>query len=223
MEGSENQAKVQDSSQQQTSQQNVAESGPPSADDKSKKKWIIIAIVIIVVLAIGGFLILRTPDFGGEGEPSPTPELEVVPTPVSTQTPEPDIDKGEISILILNGTGIAGEAGLLQTQLEDLGYTVIEVDNADSTDNEVTLVVFASNIPQSLQEEMIEELGDMYQEINSTTSSQLNDNEIEITTGLRSGQTPKATATPTATPDEDETTPTPTETASPTPTPTSTD
>ena len=220
MEETENQAKVQDSSQQQTSQQNVAESGPPSAEGKSKKKWVIIAIVIIAVLAIGGFLILRTPDFDAEEEPSPTPELEVVPTPVSTPTPEP-ADKSEISILILNGTGIAGEAGLLQTQLEDMGFVIIEVDNADSADNEVTMIVFASNIPQSLQEELVDGLSDMYQEISATTSSKLGDNEIEITTGLRSGQTSKPTSTPTTEPEDEETEPTPTDTASPTPTPTS--
>jgi hypothetical protein len=222
MEDTANPPQTQDTSPQQTPQQSAATSGPPNSEQKSKKKWIIVAIVLIVIVAIGGFLILSSPDFGGSDEPSPTPELEVLPTSTSTPTAEP-ADKSEITVIVLNGTGIAGEAGLLQTQLEDVGFVLIEVDNADDTDNEVTTVVFATDIPQELQEEVVDLLEGFYEEVDSSTSSSLDDSTIVITTGLRKNQTPKPTTAPTTEPeDEDEVTPTSTSASTPTPTPTST-
>ena len=205
--------KTEDPKPEPTTQTTVAQSGPPTAKKKSKRKWIIVAVVIVLILGIGGFFILQTPDFGSS-EPSPTPQIEELPTPPSTPTPEP-VDKSEVSILILNGTGIEGEATLLKENLEDLGYEDIEAENADDTDNEVTIVIFDTNLSDAIRDEILAELIDTYQDVESSTDD-LGEFDVEITTGLRTGQTPipEETETPEATEE-------PSETESPTPTPTS--
>jgi len=81
---------------------------------KFNKKYLLI-IVVVVAIAAGVWFLLRDPQI--EVEPLPekdtTEELE---EPTSTPTPQ-SVDKEEISIEILNGTGIPQEASFLQGKL----------------------------------------------------------------------------------------------------------
>ncbi len=195
----------------QSTPETVAERGRPNSDKKSKKIiWIIIAIVIIAGIVGGVVYLLQTPEEAMIEEASDISVEQVTPEP--TPIPEP-VDKSDINIIILNGTGIAGEAGFLQEKLEDLGYVGIEVANAEDTDHEVTVVIFSP----SLQDEILGELEDVYETVESETS-ELDDSDIEITTGLRVGQTPKPDVEGASDSDTDES-PSPTPTAEPTGTP----
>jgi hypothetical protein len=104
----------------------------------------------------------------------------------------------------------------LQGELEDLGYSNIEVGNASSQDYEETRVTFSSSLDDAIVDEITELLEDTYQDVSVDTSSS-QDVDVSIITGLRIGQTarPEETATP-----EPTTSPTPTSspTASPSPT-----
>ena len=120
--------------------------------------------------------------------------------------------KEKVSIEVLNGTGIAGEAGFLQGKLKTLGYSKIEAGNASNQDNEATSVVFSDKLPDSIVEEITKLLEDTYKTVKTRTSSS-GSVDVSITTGMRKGATPKPSITATPTP-----TPKATSTASPTPT-----
>jgi len=201
----------------QSTPETVAERGQPSTEKKSKKIiWIIIAIVIIVGIVGGVVYLLQTPQ---EAMIEETPDFSTgqeTPEPIST--PEP-VDKSEVSIIVLNGTGITGEAGFLQEKLENLGYEGIEVGNADETDHEVTIVIFSPSLQDEIKDEILGELEGIYEAVESETS-ELDDSDIEITTGLRVGQTPKPDVEGASDTDpEGSPSPSPTPTVEPTSTP----
>jgi len=196
--------------------QSVRIVSPEAPRKKGKKKvvWVIFGMAFVAIAVLAGFYIL------GNGEETPEPS----PTPfvsgfdetlgeTTDATPEPTVDKAKVSIEVLNGTGVSGEAGFLQTKLKALGYSDIEAGNADNQNNKTTQVTFSSSLADSVVEEILQELKSLYQEVNDKTSS-TQSVDVQIITGLRKGQTAKPSATPTVTP-----TPTATSSATPTPTP----
>jgi hypothetical protein len=112
-------------------------------------------ILIIVALVAVGAVVLAN---GFDDEPtstaaSPTPTASISPgtspsasasvspggEPVSTPSP----NTGEIGIVVLNGTGVAGLAATAQDMLVSEGYTApIDPTNAPQTGVEVTTVYF---------------------------------------------------------------------------------
>jgi len=67
------------------------------------------------------------------------PTLTITPKPKATPTPK--INRSEITIEILNGTGVAGMASSLQSELEDLEYQISQIGNADNYDYEQTVII----------------------------------------------------------------------------------
>lgn len=189
---------------------------PQPIKKKSKGKKPLVLTFVVILGGLGLYLIFKGVT-GKTAEPSPTPDftLTVPSTPEPAETPEP-VDKEEVTIEVLNGTGIAKEASFLQGKLADLGYKDIEAGNASSQDNTVTKATFSSSLPQEVIDEITEMLEETYDEVDVTTSRSLTDFDIEIITGLRKGQSPKpdATESPTSSP-----TATPTESPTATPTP----
>ena len=186
--------------------------------EKKKKKIIIALAVAGVVLIVGGFIyFLGVGGSEGDAEASPTPANGAVTERTSSPTPtdsSESVNREDVSIQILNGTGLAGEAGLVRDKLQALGYEKNEVGNASDQDQETTTVTFSSKLPEEIVKEITEELEDTYEDVNAKTGS-TGEFDVKIVTGLRKGQTPKpeATATPTSKPEE---------TATPSATPTAT-
>ena len=196
----------------------------PTVNDKKKsggsKTLLIIAVLILV--GILGFVIYKsasnkndeamTEPTPYENMASPLPEEAMEASPVASATPS-TAEKGEIKIQVQNGTGIAGEAAYLQTQLKDLGYTDIAVGNAANQDLTATQVSFASTVPSSVVTEITNELKSIYQSVTTITATSTT-YDVVVITGLKKGATPNPAATPQATP-EATATPSPTPTATP--------
>lgn len=72
---------------------------------------------------------------------------EVVPTQSPTSTPTPvEFNRAELSVQVLNGSGVSGLAGAFESFLEGLGYKNIEIGNADNSDYEnVTIQIKEEN------------------------------------------------------------------------------
>lgn len=177
----------------------------------SKKKLIII-LVLLLLCGVGVFLIFKGVTSGPEettieGDSTPTPSAEVFPTedsgssptpsPKGTSSPNTKIDRTKVTIKVLNGTGIPKESGLLQTKLSDLGYTKIDVGNADSTDNSDAVVTFSSSVTDEVNKEITDLLKSTYKKVVSRSASSAT-TDVMIITGLRSGQTLPPSASPTA-------------------------
>jgi len=207
-----NQVKKEPQVEEKTSNPEV---GFPLSQSKTKKKTNILVFIILGILILVGGIIFFVTKGNKESElvsPTPTSEGIVINTPSATETPEP-IDKVDVAIEILNGTGISGEAGYLQGKLRDLGYTDIEVGNADDQDQTVTTVTFSVDLDETNKNEIQAELEKLYEDVSVKTSSSISF-DVSIVTGLKKGATPKPSAT--ATPEPSATS---TATASPTASP----
>ncbi len=97
-----------------------------------------------VALAIGVSLILLVrgpqtlPFFAAK--PTPTPTTAPEPTP----QPSPAIAKSDIKVSVLNGGGTPGAGGKMKTFLEEKGYTVVSVGNAEEYTYESTEILTKS-------------------------------------------------------------------------------
>lgn len=100
------------------------------ADSRTSVKSILVwsLVVIGIALLTGGILLLTVKSF--QGKPSvvaPTPTVAVpqeTPTPVTAK-------REDVKVQVLNGGGVAGSGSKMKTLLEEKGYTVEDVKNAD--------------------------------------------------------------------------------------------
>ena len=181
------------------------------------KTFLIVGILVLV--GVLGFVIYKSAGGGKEGTTEPTPfENPTSPEPVETVSPTTTAkpaDKAKVTIEVQNGTGIAGEAAYLQTQLKNLGYTNVTAGNASLQNETVTTVTFAKSLASDIVDEITQKLKTLYQNVTVKTATTAT-KDVVVVTGLRKGATAKPSATPTATPAS---TSTATPTASPTSTP----
>ena len=193
----------------------------PTTKPKKGFNKLLLLIPLILLLAGGAsyWLFFTKPsDTVNNSEITPTPIVQTSSTP----TPEP-VKKEDIQIQIYNGTGIPGEAALLKTRLEKLGYENIETANADSKDFTAAEVQFPENMDIQAMTEISENLEEYYNDVQVSSSG--SGNTVKITTGIRKGYaSPTPTKKPTASPTKSPTitgsiTPTITPTPSPSVTP----
>lgn len=99
----------------------------------------ILLFVLIFIVTFGVFYVIAQGRSGGGvtlpfavvSTPTPTPEpTEPPPTP----TPTIEVKREEVSVRVLNGTGVAGQAGVIKSLLESKGYEDITTGNAASYD-----------------------------------------------------------------------------------------
>lgn len=104
----------------------------------------ILLFLAIFLVTFGVFYVIASSRGGGVTLPfavsptaTPTPEPTVAPP---TPTPTVEVVRADVKVKVLNGTGVAGQAGGIKTLLEGKGYTGITTGNADRYDYEVSEV-----------------------------------------------------------------------------------
>lgn len=127
-------------------------------EKKNRKMFGIGIIILAVVLAGLAFVLYQRsqlpPVTTGEETVEASPVvMESTPTP--TPAPETGLERGEITVEVLNGSGVTGAAGVFAEKLENLGYEIGEVGNATATDQNELYV----------QEELEEELSVLYNDL----------------------------------------------------------
>lgn len=189
--------------------------------NSSKSKLaVIIGLGILIAAIIGGMLYLRPPKKTVE-------KNNVVITTIPTPTEKPKIDKLTVKIQVVNGTGIAGQAGLVVKALTEAGYSTdnIKSINADKYDNSVTTITGRVNF-----DEIVNNIADVLKPTFSDiaiSSSKLDESsvfDIVILTGGKIATTitpSSSSSSSTSSLSSSSTTPTqtPTPTISPIPTP----
>lgn len=123
---------------------------------------IIIGLVVIALLGAGGSLYYQSREKKNADEKTameetatPTPEEEPTPTAV-------EVDRAEYTVDILNGSGVVGRAGEVQTMLEDEDFSVGEVGNADNYDYEATEIQAGEDVTPAFLEELRDVLKEKY-------------------------------------------------------------
>lgn len=175
------------------------------------KFWIILLIFIIIgaIAASAFFFLTREPA-------EEDTDTEITTTSFPTEEPSPTdepVDRTEYSIEVLNGSTVEGEAGRLQETLEDEGFTVDSVANADNSDYTTTIIQAKDGVSEAYLEELREILEESYVLGTAETLDEADENDVVIIIGIESDETEdEATdeAEVTEAPEED---PTPTEEA----------
>lgn len=174
-------------------EQTVVQDVEHKKDSLFKKEFSAIYLVILGVILIAAVSFWGAISFGYMENPLAfIKENQPVHTQLTQNTPKvrqssPESSESakfrkDLKIQILNGSGIAGQAGKLKDQLEDLGYKNIEVGNAEERNNKITDVKFGKNISSEDKKTLIEELKKTLAEVKSEDQAELGF-DVVITTG----------------------------------------
>lgn len=111
--------------------------------------------IIVGALAGGVFYFLNSVNKNAPSA-TPTPIASSAPTP--TSSPSATIDLSKYQIKVLNGSGIAGEAGKVQNLLTTAGFKVSGTGNAGSYDFTDTVLQTRTGIDQAFVTKLSETL-----------------------------------------------------------------
>lgn len=128
-------------------------------DELAGRNWTKILLIaslianVVLVLLLFGSQASKIGMFGVT--PTPTPSIEIENTP----TPTPDeVDLEAYEIEVQNGSGIAGEGANVKELLEEAGFKVGEVGNADNSDYEETVITVSDKVKKEYIDELTKAL-----------------------------------------------------------------
>jgi len=150
--------------------------------------WILIPGMLLLGLLIGGIFAyvfgIQKISTSQPTDSEETQNITVEPTisPTTKPTASPSASLSKYKIKILNGSGIKGEAGKVQTLIEKAGFTVLSTGNASTYDFTKTQISIKTGVDQEFITSLIKTLEKNYQlEDTKTSSSQAND--VTLTVG----------------------------------------
>ena len=160
-----------------------------SQDKNAKWLWLLIILIIIGALVfaffrgIGPFSQFRKSN--DQAESSPTPEVLVTNPPSEASPQTEEIDRKVPQIRVLNGSGVAGIASSFKDFIEELGYKVASIGNADNYDYAQTEVRFKDNF-KDYEQTLVSDLSDKYSVTVSSSGLESSDSaDIEIIVGSK--------------------------------------
>ncbi len=185
---------------------------PELKKDRGNLAKVLFLIIVGILILVVGINLLKTK--GVKLSLSPTPTLQPTPSPyfVASPTPTVEVSRERIRIQVLNGTNIPQQAAKVKGELERLGYSDIEIGNAESQNYTITQVTFSPDVHQLLKDEILQKLESLYAEVKVNTSA-IRGFDIQIITGYPKGYstpTPTTLASPTPTESMESNTSTPT-------------
>ena len=122
---------------------------------------IVIFVLVVAGLIFGGFSYYKSKV--GIKSPIETGEQETTPseTPVPT-TEVKEVNFSELTVNVLNGSGIAGEAGKAAKLLDELKFKKVETGNAGKYDYTTTVVSLKKDMGEAVYEKVKEKLSASY-------------------------------------------------------------
>lgn len=193
---------------------------------------ILIIVAILLILAGGGFYYYQSTQKPAETAKEEEKSDESV-TPTEEPTPA-DVKNDAYTIELLNGSGIAGEAGRAQELLEGEEFKIDSTGNAENYDFEDTVIQAGSDVEEAWVDALRDTLGKNYTVKSGVTKLDSADSESDVVVIVGSfdedgnsmaveEEETTATATPAPTSGSTEVTatpsPSPSTSTSPTPTP----
>lgn len=143
-----------------------------------------LGIVLAVAFLVSGSLITI---FGGSLPEVSVPSIATpTSTPEPTETPAPtpeEVSVEDVSVQVLNGSGVSGAAGKMKALLEGLEYTVSDTGNADSFDYEQTEVSVKKGQDELLKKVVTDISSDYTVGEQNTTIDEESSYDIQIIVG----------------------------------------
>lgn len=125
---------------------------PARKSGKGKKLLLVLILLILLGAAFAGFNLIKgkqTPTEEITPTPTPTEEITSTPTPATETSPTPTVKPTatptkkptkNLTIKVLNGSGVTGAAKLASDYLTGLGYEITSTGNADNENFENTTI-----------------------------------------------------------------------------------
>jgi len=110
---------------------------PPYAPTKKNFMWPILLVVFLALALLGGVFIYKQ----GMNKGTQVNVVSLSPTPTVTSIPTvATADLAKYEIEILNGSEVDGEAGRQKSNLEEKGFIISSVGNAQNSDYTKTII-----------------------------------------------------------------------------------
>lgn len=162
-----------------------------SQDKNAKWLWLLIFLIIIGALAfaffrgIGPFGAI-SPFIKGTSFSSPSPSPVAISSPSAKESPSSaELDRSEVSVRVLNGSGVSGAAASARDILEKLGWSVDSIGNADADDYEATKVRAKADF-SDLADLMASDLSSDFDASTSSDELEASDSaDIEVIVGAK--------------------------------------
>jgi hypothetical protein len=142
--------------------------------------WIIIPGIFILGAILGGIIFYQKGVNKGEAAVA-TPTPAAIASPAATGSAEIDLTKYTISIL--NGSGIAGEAGRAKTLLTKAGFEVGTPTNAASYDYTKTIIKAKETVEEAFLTKLTSTLNETYVVDEVQTLGSSSSAEVQIVIG----------------------------------------
>lgn len=163
-----------------------------SQEKNAKWLWFLIILIIAGALAfaffrgIGPFAAI-SPFVKFQISPAPSPFSDVISSPVTEASPSPseDVDRSQAKVRVLNGSGVTGKASSTKDFLENLGWKVASIGNANSSDFATTEVRFKAKA-KTYEGIMIKDLSEKFSASASDDDLEATDSaDIEVVVGSK--------------------------------------
>lgn len=164
-----------------------------SQEKNAKWLWLLIILIIVGALAfaffrgIGPFAAI-SPFAKSEESPTPSPMSQVESSPFEEASPSPtdEVDRSEAKLRVLNGSGVTGKASSTKDFLENLGWKVASVGNADSDTYTSTEVRFKSKSKTTYEAILLKDLSSKFSTSASSDDLEATDSaDIEVIVGSK--------------------------------------
>lgn len=143
---------------EETSSEEKEEENEIPLEKRNTKLYVIgIVLSIFVLGATVGLFYFRSRQTKEEVESTETEieeVAEVTPTPIPTTS---SLSREEISLEILNGSGVAGAAAETASIFEELGYEIVEIGNADEVEGNQ---LYVDSDLEDLLDQLLEDVGE---------------------------------------------------------------
>lgn len=123
---------------------------------------IIIPGILLLGALLGGIVYFQKTVPNPEGS-TPSPSAESSPSAEASPSAQTAVDLTKYKVNILNGSGIAGEAGRAKTVIEDAGFSVSATGNAADYSFTKTIISAKADVEKEFLDELKAALGEKYQ------------------------------------------------------------
>lgn len=155
-------------------------------EKKSKKIWFVYLLVGLLLFGLACLYLLS--NFGMLTNPftkkaiKPVQKQQIATTSeIPSASPVLKTDKATLKIDILNGSGIAGQAGKLSESLKAIGFQNIQIGNTEATSG-ATQVDFKSDVQKDLINQITAELKKSLTNVATKEATLSSDFDVVITT-----------------------------------------
>ena len=161
-----------------------------SQEKNAKWLWLLIILIILGAVAFAFFRgvgpFAKISPFVKKEVATPTPQVFASPSAsLPPSATEDEVDRAKPAVRVLNGSGVAGLAASVKDMLENLGWRVANIGNADSSDYAQTEIRLKDDFA-SYQEALIKDLSDKYSvKISSETLDSTDSADIEVIIGTK--------------------------------------